>query len=101
LPRIIAVADTFDALTTNRPYQQAHDAEQALRIIHSLAGKRLDPAPIAALDAIYARGDIRIQKRTSAPVPAPTLLIDTAPATIPDQSPASEVVAPASLASLS
>ena len=23
LPRIIAVADTFDALTTNRPYQQA------------------------------------------------------------------------------
>ena len=24
LPRIIAVADTFDALTTNRPYQQAH-----------------------------------------------------------------------------
>ena len=27
LPRIIAVADTFDALTTNRPYQQAHDPE--------------------------------------------------------------------------
>ena len=24
LPRIIAVADTFDALTTNRPYQHAH-----------------------------------------------------------------------------
>src|SRR5262249_38303641 len=27
LPRIIAVADTFDALTTNRPYQKAHDPE--------------------------------------------------------------------------
>ncbi len=26
LPRIIAVADTFDALTTNRPYQHAHDS---------------------------------------------------------------------------
>src|SRR5262249_41299191 len=25
LPRVLAVADTFDALTTNRPYQQAHD----------------------------------------------------------------------------
>ena len=43
LPRIIAVADTFDALTTNRPYQQAHDVHEALRIIHSLSGKRLDP----------------------------------------------------------
>ncbi|PYV71584.1 MAG: hypothetical protein DMG97_15820 [Acidobacteria bacterium] len=43
LARIIAVADTFDALTTNRPYQQAHDCEDALRIIHSISGKRLDP----------------------------------------------------------
>ena len=60
LPRIIAVSDTFDALTTNRPYQQAHDCEDALRIIHSLSGKRLDAAAIAALVAIYQRGDIRI-----------------------------------------
>ena len=28
LARVIAVADTFDALTTNRPYQQAHDADR-------------------------------------------------------------------------
>ena len=60
LPRIIAVADTFDALTTNRPYQQAHDCEDALRIIHSISGKRLDPTAVAALQAIYARGDIRV-----------------------------------------
>ncbi len=69
LPRIIAVADTFDALTTNRPYQQAHDPKDALRIIHSLAGKRLDPVAVAALEAIYERGDIRIQK-PSTPAPA-------------------------------
>ena len=43
LARVIAVADTFDALTTNRPYQQAHTPEQALEIIKSIAGKRLDP----------------------------------------------------------
>ncbi len=43
LARVIAVADTFDALTTNRPYQQAHTPEQALQIIKNLAGKRLDP----------------------------------------------------------
>ena len=62
LPRIIAVADTFDALTTNRPYQQAHDPEAALRIIHNLSGKRLDPTAVAALAAIYARGEIRVQQ---------------------------------------
>jgi HD-GYP domain-containing protein (c-di-GMP phosphodiesterase class II) len=62
LPRIIAVADTFDALTTNRPYQQAHDPESALRIIHNLSGKRLDPTAVAALAAIYERGEIHVQQ---------------------------------------
>lgn len=62
LPRIIAVADTFDALTTNRPYQQAHEVHDAMRIIHSLSGKRLDPDAVFALDAIYHRGEIRIQR---------------------------------------
>src|SRR5437764_1720059 len=62
LPRIIAVADTFDALTTNRPYQQAHSCEDALRIIRSLSGKRLDPAAVIALEALYKRGEIRVPR---------------------------------------
>lgn len=62
LARVIAVADTFDALTTNRPYQQAHTPEQALQIIQNLAGKRLDPDCVKALLAVYARGEIRIQR---------------------------------------
>jgi putative nucleotidyltransferase with HDIG domain len=69
LPRIIAVADTFDALTTNRPYQQARDAPAALQVIRNLSGKRLDPAAVAAIIAIYQRGELRVQ-RTSAPAPA-------------------------------
>ena len=64
LARVIAVADTFDALTTNRPYQQAHTPDQALQIIKNLAGKRLDPEAVAALLAVYARGDIKIQRFT-------------------------------------
>jgi len=64
LARVIAVADTFDALTTNRPYQQAHTPEQALEIIKNIAGKRLDPDCVKALLAVYARGDIRIQRFT-------------------------------------
>ena len=64
LARVIAVADTFDALTTNRPYQQAHTPDQALQIIRNLAGKRLDPAAVEALLAVYARGEIKIQRFT-------------------------------------
>ena len=64
LARVIAVADTFDALTTNRPYQQAHTPEQALQIVKNIAGKRLDPAAVAALLAVYERGEIRIQRFT-------------------------------------
>jgi HD-GYP domain-containing protein (c-di-GMP phosphodiesterase class II) len=93
LARVIAVADTFDALTTNRPYQQAHTPEQALQIIRNLAGKRLDPEAVTALLAVYARGDIRIQRFTiKRPIAPPT------PA--PDQvsSETAAAVAPAALA---
>jgi putative nucleotidyltransferase with HDIG domain len=69
LPRVIAVADTFDALTTNRPYQQAHDPIEALRIIENLSGQRLDPNAVTALMAVFYRGDIRIQKSTTQTTP--------------------------------
>ncbi len=78
LPRIIAVADTFDALTTNRPYQHAYEVNEALRIIHSLSGKRLDPKAVFALDAVYQRGEIRIQ-RQAPPAPIPTPVETPAP----------------------
>jgi hypothetical protein len=62
LARIIAVADTFDAVTTNRPYQTAHDPLDAVGIIKSLSGKRLDPQCVAALTTVFERGEIRIQR---------------------------------------
>jgi len=64
LARVIAVADTFDALTTTRPYQQAHTSEQTLQIINNLAGKRLDPQAVEALLAVFARGEIKLQRFT-------------------------------------
>lgn len=79
LARVIAVADTFDALTTNRPYQTAHTPDEAFKIIQNLAGKRLDPAPVAALLAVYARGEIRIQ-RFSIKRPAPQEAVTETPA---------------------
>jgi HD-GYP domain-containing protein (c-di-GMP phosphodiesterase class II) len=84
LARVIAVADTFDALTTNRPYQKAHDPVEALRIIQTLSGQRLDPKAVAALLAVFERGEIRIQKQltqtipleSAAPAPAPLQPVD-------------------------
>ena len=85
LARVIAVADTFDALTTNRPYQTAHTPEEALKIIQDLAGKRLDPVPVAALLAVYGRGEIRIQRLSiKRPVPQPAAADSSpAPAAVP------------------
>jgi HD-GYP domain-containing protein (c-di-GMP phosphodiesterase class II) len=89
LARVIAVADTFDALTTNRPYQQAHTPDQALQIIKNLAGKRLDPEAVAALLAVYAHGDIKIQRFTikrpiaAPPVETPAVATVTAVAAAP------------------
>ncbi len=60
--RIIAVADTFDAMTTNRPYQAAHDPEYAVKIINTLGRNRLDPKAVAALTKIFERGDLRMHR---------------------------------------
>jgi HD-GYP domain-containing protein (c-di-GMP phosphodiesterase class II) len=58
MARIIMVADTFDAMTTNRPYQMGMDAEYVVRIINSLAGTKFDPAVVAALTAAFERGEL-------------------------------------------
>lgn len=55
--RIITVADTFDAMTTDRPYQTAMNANSALGFIHSLRGVRFDVEVVDALIRIFGRGD--------------------------------------------
>ncbi len=50
--RIVAVADTFDVLTTDRPYRQAVSPNQALLRVLDDAGPRLDPMVVAALDRV-------------------------------------------------
>jgi putative two-component system response regulator len=46
--RIVAVADVFDALTSERPYKKAWPLEQATQHIKALAGTHFDPACVAA-----------------------------------------------------
>jgi HD-GYP domain-containing protein (c-di-GMP phosphodiesterase class II) len=62
MPRIIAVADTFDAMTTHRPYQAAMDPAYVVRMINSLAKNKFDPRVVAALTAVFERGAFRIHR---------------------------------------
>jgi len=46
--RIVAVADVFDALTSNRPYRPARPEEEALTIMNLTVGTHFDPRVHAA-----------------------------------------------------
>ena len=46
--RIVAVADVFDALTSERPYKKAWSIEQAKQLLKEGAGKHFDPACVDA-----------------------------------------------------
>jgi HD-GYP domain-containing protein (c-di-GMP phosphodiesterase class II) len=53
--RIILVADTYDAMTSDRPYRVALSREAALEEIRRAAGSQLDPACVAeTLDVLGA-----------------------------------------------
>ena len=60
MARIIAVADTLDAITTNRPYQSAMDVEYALDRIRALADSKFDAQVVAALDSAVQSGRLRL-----------------------------------------
>ncbi len=60
MARIIAVADTFDAITTNRPYQSAMDIDYAMERIRSLAVTKFDARVVAALESSIHAGRIRL-----------------------------------------
>ncbi len=50
--RIFAVADTFDAMTSDRPYRKALSLEVALAEIHKESGRQFDPAVVKLLEDI-------------------------------------------------
>jgi HD-GYP domain-containing protein (c-di-GMP phosphodiesterase class II) len=60
MARVIAVADTLDAMTTNRPYQTAMELEFALTRIKALTGAKFDAVIVSALDAAITSGKLRL-----------------------------------------
>ena len=57
--RVVSVADTFDAMTTERPYQAAMELEAALTRLKSFVGTRYDGRVVAAFIAACEEGKIR------------------------------------------
>jgi putative nucleotidyltransferase with HDIG domain len=53
--RIFAVSDSFDALTSNRPYRQALDREYAIEMIKQGSGSRYDPDIVRAFLEVMAQ----------------------------------------------
>jgi putative nucleotidyltransferase with HDIG domain len=58
--RIIAVADVYDALTSDRPYRKAMSPFEARDTILNGADTEFDPKVIAAFNALFKRGDLEI-----------------------------------------
>jgi HD-GYP domain-containing protein (c-di-GMP phosphodiesterase class II) len=63
--RIISVADTYDALTSERPYRRAMGAEEAREELRRVAGSQLDPRCVNAFLTAVEVTDL-----TPPPVPA-------------------------------
>ena len=65
--RIIGVADTFDAMTTNRPYQEAKTLDFVLARMRAMSGNKFDPKVVDALLAAVAAGDVTPPSATQGP----------------------------------
>ena len=53
--RIVAVADTYDVITSDRPYRKARSRGDARRVVEKEAGTHLDPRVVAALLKTFDR----------------------------------------------
>ena len=58
MARIVSVADTFDAITTSRPYQAAYERKYAVELITHLAGSRFDAKVVTAFLRAFEGGSL-------------------------------------------
>jgi diguanylate cyclase (GGDEF)-like protein/putative nucleotidyltransferase with HDIG domain len=58
IAQIVTVADSFDAITSDRPYRAARGADWAIEEIMRCAGTQFSPRVVDALRALYERGEL-------------------------------------------
>lgn len=59
--RIITVADTFDAMTSTRPYRRELPRETAIEELQRYAGRQFDPGCVEAFAAAYAAREVEFR----------------------------------------
>ncbi len=64
--RIVAVADAFDAMTTNRPYQKAMPFEKAIARLFELSDRAYDRRVVAAFSEAYKVGSFKEPAKAAA-----------------------------------
>lgn len=58
--RMLAVADTWDAMTSDRPYRKGMDDSEAILRLKKAAGSQLDPMMVTAFLETYDKGDVDV-----------------------------------------
>ncbi|MCL5774248.1 MAG: ATP-binding protein [Firmicutes bacterium] len=62
--RIIAVADSFDAMTSDRPYRKGMSIEEAKKEMQKSSGTQFDPAVVEAFMRAWDKIEVSIKKKT-------------------------------------
>jgi len=58
IAKIVAVADTYDAMTTDRPYRKARSRTEALEELRRCSGVQFDRQVVEAFAKAYELGEI-------------------------------------------
>lgn len=75
--RVIMLADTMDAMTTDRPYRKALTYERVIEELRKYSGRQFDPILVAAAESSVAiKAIVKARhRRESADVPLPALAV--------------------------
>jgi HD-GYP domain-containing protein (c-di-GMP phosphodiesterase class II) len=58
IAKIVAVADTYDAMTTDRPYRRALSKETAIEELKKCSGTQFDQQVVNAFVQAYEKGEV-------------------------------------------
>ena len=61
LARILCVADTFDALRSERPYRPGRNAEESLEVIVECSGTQFDPEAVEAFVEVMSSDEVALR----------------------------------------
>ncbi|HRZ14632.1 MAG TPA: HD domain-containing phosphohydrolase [Candidatus Omnitrophota bacterium] len=64
--RILAVADTFEALTADRPYRKAFSTDEAIKILLKIKGEQLDARIVTVFISLLRKKGVEALRESTA-----------------------------------